>query len=78
MNGEIAGLREQLAAEQSTRQTVEENLNQLLADIECQKLEHSETISTLTTKMNEAQQQHGEISHRVSQAICIATVNTVM
>ena len=48
------------------RQAVEDNYNDLQAQIEAQRAHHAETIALLSTRMDEAKKQNNDMSDRVS------------
>ena len=47
------------------RQAVEDNYNDLQAQIEAQRSQHAETMALLSTKMEEAKKQNNDMSDRV-------------
>ena len=48
------------------RQTVEDNYNDLQAQIEAQRAQHAETIAQLSARMEDAKKQNNDMSDRVS------------
>ena len=47
------------------RQAVEDNYNDLQAQIEAQRSQHAETMALLSTKMEDAKKQNNDMSDRV-------------
>lgn len=47
------------------RQAVEDNYNDLQAQIEAQRAQHAETVALLSARMEEAKKQNNDMSDRV-------------
>lgn len=56
---------------------MEDNYNDLQAQIEAQRAQHAETIALLSTRMDEAKKQNNDMSDRVSMHSMIMIENKV-